>query len=85
MKTDDIRELERIAARCRQNVLRMVRANGSGHLGPAYSCIDIVTALYFHAMNIDPQNPKKEDRDISFCRQGTRVWPSMLYWPRQDF
>lgn len=70
MKTDDIRELERIAARCRQNILRMVRANGSGHLGPAYSCIDIVTALYFHGMNVDPKNPKKEDRDIFILSAG---------------
>lgn len=70
MKTDEIKALERIAVRCRQNVLRMIRANGSGHLGPAYSCIDIVTALYFHGMNIDPKNPKKEDRDIFILSAG---------------
>ncbi len=70
MKTDDINELKKIAVKCRKNILRMIRANGSGHLGPAYSCIDIVTALYFHGMNVDPQNPKMADRDIFLLSAG---------------
>lgn len=59
----DVRELEITAAKCRKNVLRMVRAGGHGHVGGAFSCIDIVTALYFAEMNIDPRNPRMEDRD----------------------
>lgn len=51
------------AAKCRQNVLRMIRAGGHGHVGGALSSIDIVTALFFDKMNIDPENPKMEDRD----------------------
>jgi transketolase len=41
----------------------MVRSSGSGHLGGALSCLDIVAALYFHAMDVDPKNPGKPDRD----------------------
>lgn len=55
------RKLE--AAKCRQNVLRMVRAGGHGHIGGALSSIDIVTALYFDKMYVDPEDPKMEDRD----------------------
>lgn len=55
--------LEYTAARCRRNVIRMVAAGGSGHMGGALSCIDIVTALYFHGMKIDPSNPGLYDRD----------------------
>lgn len=51
------------AAKCRQNVLRMVRAGEHGHVGGALSSLDIVTALYFDKMNVDPENPKMEDRD----------------------
>lgn len=51
------------AAKCRRNLLRMVRAGGHGHIGGALSAIDIVTALYFDKMNIDPKNPKMKDRD----------------------
>ena len=63
MSSANIPQLELQAAKCRKAILRMVRANGAGHLGPSYSCIDIVTALYFYAMKIDPKNPKMPDRD----------------------
>lgn len=55
--------LELTAARCRRNVLRMVEASHHGHLGGAMSCIDLVTALYFSEMRIDPENPKWPERD----------------------
>jgi transketolase len=41
----------------------MVRSGGAGHMGGAMSCIDMVTALYFHTMNVDPKYPQKPDRD----------------------
>lgn len=56
-------ELEWIAVRCRQNVLRMVRAGGHGHIGGAFSAIDLVTALYFNKMNISPDDPADPERD----------------------
>jgi len=59
----EIQFLELTAARCRQNVLRMVKASGHGHLGGAYSSMEIVTALYFHTMNVNPADPKMPDRD----------------------
>lgn len=55
--------LKLTAAKCRQNVLRMVRAGGHGHIGGALSSIDIVTALYFDIMHIDPADPAMDDRD----------------------
>lgn len=55
--------LKLTAAKCRQNVLRMVRAGGHGHVGGALSSIDIVTALYFDKMKVDPADPKMENRD----------------------
>lgn len=59
----EIASLELTASKCRENVIRMIKASGHGHIGGAFSCLDIVTAVYFHAMNIDPSDPKKEDRD----------------------
>jgi transketolase len=56
-------ELQILAAKCRKNVLRMVRSGGHGHVGGALSAIDIITALYFEKMHIDPEQPKMEDRD----------------------
>lgn len=48
--TQDLKQLQVHAARARRNVLRMLEANPSGHLGGAMSAIDIITAIYFHAM-----------------------------------
>lgn len=70
MKEKEVKDIKILAAKCRQNILRMIKANGSGHLGPAYSCIDIVTALYFYGMNIDPKDPYKKDRDIFLLSAG---------------
>lgn len=56
-------ELQILAAKCRKNVLRMVRAGGHGHVGGALSAIDIIAALYFEKMLIDPEHPKMEGRD----------------------
>lgn len=62
---DQVRVLnmELTAARCRQNILRMIRAAHHGHVGGAMSAMDVVTALYFDKMNVDPKDPKKPDRD----------------------
>jgi len=59
----DCHELKQIAAKCRLNALRMIRASGHGHMGGAFSCMDIVTALYYAEMNCDPADPYKADRD----------------------
>lgn len=65
-QTVDMKRIERlkmISDQCRKNVIRMIKASGHGHLGGAFSCIDIITALYFHAMNVNPEDPKMENRD----------------------
>jgi len=63
MNGDDVKHLEYHAASARRKVVRMVAAGGSGHMGGAMSCMDLLTALYFRTMKIDPQNPKMSDRD----------------------
>ena len=63
MTNKELLELELNAARCRRNVVRMVEAAHHGHLGGALSCLDIVTALYFHTMKVNPADPRWEDRD----------------------
>ena len=63
MAGEDVRALKRRAANCRRHVVRMVRSSGCGHLGGAMSCLDILAALYFRTMRLDPKNPKLPDRD----------------------
>ncbi|MDH4009428.1 MAG: transketolase, partial [Desulfobacterales bacterium] len=55
--------LEKIAVQNRKNVLRLMKAGRMGHIGGALSAIDIITALYFKIMRVDPQNSDWPQRD----------------------
>jgi len=60
---DQHSELEHTANTIRKMVLKMVYKAQSGHLGGSFSAVEIVTALYFSEMRLDPQNPAWTDRD----------------------
>ena len=66
----EIYELEKIAREVRRTILEEVHAAGSGHPGGSLSAADIMTALYFEVMNIDPADPGKEDRDKFVLSKG---------------
>jgi transketolase len=51
-------------------LLKAANKAGAGHTGGSLSEIDILTALYFHVMNIDPSNPHWEDRDRFILSKG---------------
>ena len=55
--------LEEKSKELKRKCLEMVIRAGSGHLAPAFSCADIITALFFEVMNINPKNPEDENRD----------------------
>ncbi|MGP1618803.1 transketolase [Peptostreptococcus stomatis] len=59
----DYNDLYERAKRIRRNIVKMIYKAQSGHLGGSLSCVDILTALYFGRMNVDPQDPGKIDRD----------------------
>lgn len=63
-------ELEEIAARVRARVLISVHHAGGGHVGGPLSCTDLLVALYFHILNIDPARPDWEDRDRFILSKG---------------
>ena len=58
------------ACKVRLNIIEGVHAAKSGHPGGSLSCADILTYLYFEEMNIDPQNPKMENRDRFVLSKG---------------
>jgi transketolase len=55
--------LKRKAQELRITILQMVIRAGSGHIGGAYSAMDLVTALYFRVLKHDPSDPSWEGRD----------------------
>src|SRR5665647_178193 len=63
MDSKEILKLEYTALNIRRNILRLIRAGEAGHVGGALSSVEILTALYFKLLNIDPDNPKWKERD----------------------
>ena len=59
-----------INTQIRKNIINMVYNANSGHIGGALSLVEIMHTLYFKIMDIDPQNPKKENRDILILSKG---------------
>ncbi|MGQ9824254.1 MAG: transketolase [Desulfotomaculales bacterium] len=70
MEQEKISWLEEKAREIRAHVIRMTAAAGSGHPGGSLSAADIVTALYFHLMRVDPGNPSWPDRDRFILSKG---------------
>lgn len=62
--------LQQKAKEVRREIVKMITEAGSGHPGGSLSAADILTYLYFHEMNIDPQEPKKEERDKFILSKG---------------
>ena len=62
--------LEERARRIRRRILKMVHASKSSHVGTALSSVEILVALYFKVMHIDPQKPDWPDRDIFLLSKG---------------
>ncbi len=66
----DFKHYEEIASRVRTDIVKAVHKAGSGHPGGSLSAADIVTALYFKEMHIDPQHPQMEGRDKFILSKG---------------
>ena len=65
-------ELDNRARIFRRHILDMVGGKDGkiGHLGGSNSAADIVAALYFYKMKVNPQNPKEDDRDRFLLSKG---------------
>ena len=87
----DIKALQITAADVRMGIIEALHNSGSGHPGGSLSAADIVTALYFQEMNIDPANPKMKGRDkciFSKGHAGPAQFSAMAvrgFFPMEDF
>ena len=90
MKITDVKELEKMAKQIRRGIIEEVYSAQSGHPGGSLSIADVFTVLYFNEMNINPENPKWEDRDRLVLSKGhcSPVLYSCLankgYFPLED-
>lgn len=68
--TKNIDELKEIAKELRKLSLTMIYKAQSGHPGGSMSAADIITALYFSEMNVNPKEPRWADRDRFVLSKG---------------
>ncbi len=65
-----VADLEDVARRIRIDIIEMTTAAGSGHPGGSLSSADLLAALYFRIMKIDPADPYADGRDRFILSKG---------------
>jgi transketolase len=70
---DTVKRLSRIAQQLRVDVVEMIGVGKAGHLGGSVSLAEIVAALYFHTLRLDPKNVTDPDRDRFLLSKGHAV------------
>ena len=68
-----LKKLEIKAIDIRLRALRLIYEAKTGHLGGTMSATDLLVALYYYKMNVDPSNPQKPDRDRFILSKGHSV------------
>ena len=63
-------ELQKKAVKIRKDIVDAVFSAKSGHPGGSLSAADLFTYLYFEELNIDPKDPKNENRDRFVLSKG---------------
>lgn len=85
-----IEKLENKANAIRKHIIEMISNAEGGHTGGALSIADIMAALYFYILRIDPENPEWEDRDRVVLSKGhaSAAWYAALaergYFPKEE-
>lgn len=65
-----ITSLEQRARQLRQDCIKCIGVGVAGHVGGSCSSADLMAALYFHKLKVDPQNPAWEGRDYFLLSKG---------------
>jgi transketolase len=63
-------DLDAVARRVRATVVELSRRGRSPHLGSCLSCVDVLVAAYFAALDLDPTRPADPDRDRFLLSKG---------------
>ena len=70
MTANEIKELSVLACKVRMGIIESTNAAKCGHPGGSMSAAEMFTYLYFKELNVDPKNPKWEDRDRFVLSKG---------------
>ena len=70
MNLSDKKNLQMMACKVRMSIVESVHSAKAGHPGGSLSSADLFTYLYFKELNVDPKNPRWEDRDRFVLSKG---------------
>lgn len=70
MTEQEIRQLQITACKVRMGVIEGTHGAKAGHPGGSLSAADMFTYLYFKELNVDPKDPKNENRDRFVLSKG---------------
>ena len=90
MYRDKIANLEETARNLRVSIVRTLHKSQSCHTGGSLSAIDMITALYFHKMRHNPENPQWKERDRFVLSKGHAAPAQYVtlaeagYFPKED-
>ena len=65
-----VNEMEKAATEIRRKIIRMAYKSKGSHIGPALSIVDILAALYFRILKINPEKPGWDERDRFILSKG---------------
>lgn len=67
---ENMKEVKKFAVNIRKETIKCIGNLGVGHIGGSLSIADVLAVLYGGVMNVDPANPKKDDRDMLVVSKG---------------
>ena len=70
MTANEIKQLSVLACKVRMGIIESTNAAKCGHPGGSMSAAEMFTYLYFKELNVDPKNPKWDDRDRFVLSKG---------------
>lgn len=70
MTKERTEELQGLCRMFRNELIDLLHSIQTGHPGGSLSCTEILTALYFEVMNVNPENPDMEGRDHLILSKG---------------
>ena len=83
-------QYDKKAKELRAEILKMLFACQSGHPGGSLSCVEMLMALYYEVMKVDPKNPKDPNRDRFVLSKGHAcptlyaILADLGYFPKED-
>jgi transketolase len=81
----DVQNLKSIASAIRQRVIELSHKAGTPHLGSSLSCVDILVALYWSVLRIDPRRPDDPLRDRFLLSKGHAALALYVTLARRGF